>query len=65
MAFDGHASDSTSKAIYTDPTTVAPADRLYATDGADAGSAPDTYDPDAFTAQPGAAARANHYPRLS
>lgn len=34
MAFDGHALDSTSKAIYTTPAAVAPADRVYATDTA-------------------------------
>lgn len=32
MAFSGHATDSTSKAIYDTPSAVAPADRIYATD---------------------------------
>jgi hypothetical protein len=65
MAFDGHATDSTSKAIYTTPAGVCPADRVYASDGGDAGTAPDTYDESAYTSQPGVAARSNHYPRLS
>lgn len=49
-AYAGHASTSASKAASDNPDNVAPADR------------PD-YDPTAFTDQPGAAARANGYPR--
>lgn len=49
-AYEGHAADSTSKAISDNPDNVAPAERY-------------DYDPADFTDQPGAAARANHYPR--
>lgn len=62
--FAGHSATSVSKAIYTDPTQVCPADRLYASDGADADTLPDTYNPKASTwaNTPGAAARSAGYP---
>lgn len=47
----GHVGNSDPD-VMTNPDNVAPADRP-------------TYDPTAFAAQPGAAARANGYPRLS
>ena len=47
----GHLGNS-GAAVMSNPDNVAPADRP-------------TYDPSAYTAQPGAAARANGYPRLS
>lgn len=62
-AFAGHAPDSTSKAIYDDPTVVAPADRIYAKDGADSDTDPDVYNPASYANQPGAAARSGGYPR--
>lgn len=54
MAADAYAGQrgNTSAAILNNPENKAPADRP-------------TYDPKTFTAQPGAAARANGYPRLS
>ncbi len=62
--FAGHAADSTSKAIYDNPSLVAPADRLYGDDADDDGK-PDVYDPsdEQWADQPGAAARAAGYPR--
>lgn len=50
MAYTGHASSSTAKLTNDSPTAVAPAER-------------NDYDPADFVAQPGAAARANGYPR--
>ena len=47
----GHVGNAT-PAVMNNPDNVAPADRP-------------TYNPDTFAAQPGAAARANGYPRLS
>lgn len=50
QAYQGHVSYGAFKAANDNPDNVAPADR------------PD-YDPTAFADQPGAGARANHYPR--
>lgn len=61
--FAGHAATSTAKAIYDDPTSVAPADRLYAADGADTDTKPDVYDETQYASQPGVAARERGYPR--
>lgn len=55
--FEGQAPYSVAKAIYDHPENVAPADRLYAADTAN------DYDPADYADQPGAAARANGYPR--
>lgn len=49
-AYEGHAATSASKAASDNPDNVAPAD------------APG-YNPDDFADEPGAAARANDYPR--
>lgn len=49
-AYAGHATDSASKAASVNPDNVAPADTP-------------NYDQTAFANQPGAAARANGYPR--
>lgn len=61
--FEGHSQYSVAKAIYDNPSNVAPADRLYAADGADSDSLPDVYDPSTYASQPGAAARSKGYPR--
>lgn len=50
QAYQGHVSYGAFKAASDHPENVAPADRP-------------NYDPTAYTDQPGAGARANHYPR--
>lgn len=63
--FAGHSQYSVSKAIYDHPELVAPADRLYAADGADADTLPDTYanKSSSYANQPGNAARRAGYPQ--
>jgi hypothetical protein len=64
IEFVGQAAESGGLAIYNNPLCVAPADRLYAKD-VDVDGFPDTYNPADYADEPGAAARANGYPRLS
>lgn len=62
--FLGHAPDSSSKLIYTNPTGVAPADQVYGAD-TDSDGKPNVFDRKAskWANTPGAAARSNGYPR--